>query len=140
MWLENLKELKKAKGASCKQIADGALLPERTVVRIFAGETPNPTTSTLYRIVHFLGGSLDDIFAEGTFVIGTKNLKMLQEELDAVTAERDALVTENQELRVANGELTAENARLKMTLEHKEELLALHKYYTKAMKGAGVLK
>ena len=35
MWLDNLIELKKEAGKSCKQIAEGTFLPERTVTRIF---------------------------------------------------------------------------------------------------------
>lgn len=139
MWLENLKELKKAKNASLKQIAEGAFVPENTVIRIFSGKTPDPGTSTLYRIVHFLGGSLDDILAEGEFFVGRKNLKTLQEELDATTAERDALSIENADLKAKNAELLADIELLRLQLKHKEELLSVHEYYTKAKRGTHTL-
>lgn len=140
MWLENLKALKKAKGVSLNQIAKGALVPESTVVRIFAGDTPDPGTSTLHRIATYLDSSLDEILAEGEFFVGRKNLKTLQEELDATTAERDALSIENADLKAQNAELLSEISLLKIQLEHKDELLAVHEYYTKSKKGVGVLK
>ena len=64
MWLENLKDLKKRTGMSSKQIAERTNLPERTVNRIFSGDTDSPYVDTLHRIVTVLGGSLDDILAE----------------------------------------------------------------------------
>lgn len=48
MWLDNLKELKKRTGMSTKQIADKTNLPERTVTRIFGGDTDNPYVDTLH--------------------------------------------------------------------------------------------
>ena len=140
MWLENLKELKKAKGVSLSQIAKGALVPENTVVRIFSGKTPDPGTSTLYRIAKYLDSSLDDILAEGEFFIGRKNLKALQDELDTTTAERDALTIENAELKTKNAELLADIELLKVHLAYKEELLRTHEYYAKSRRGIHILK
>ena len=74
MWLENLKELKKEKGLSVKQIAELTRLPERTVARIFSGDTPNPYIDTIHRIVTMLGGSLDDILADSNVVVGSRSL------------------------------------------------------------------
>lgn len=131
MWLDNLKELKKAKGMSSKQIAEKTNLPERTVIRIFSGDTDNPYVDTLHRIVTVLGGSLDDILADTKMVVGDKNLATLQESVDVVTAERDVLKAENAILKENEANLTAEIKMLKMQLLHKEELLALHNYYNK---------
>ena len=131
MWLDNLKELKKAKGMSSKQIAEMTNLPERTVVRIFSGDTDNPYVDTLRRIVAVLDGSLDDIFAEGIAVVGGKNLKALQEDVDAIKAERDLLTAETAILKDKIATLTAENDLLKMQLKHKDEIISLHNYYNK---------
>lgn len=131
MWLDNLKELKKQTGMSSKQIADKTNLPERTVVRIFSGDTDSPYADTLHRIVTALGGSLDDILADTKVVVGEKSLATLQDDVATVTAERDLLSTENAILKDKVNALTAENELLKMQLMHKEELLALHNYYNK---------
>ena len=133
MWLENLKELKKAKGMSSKHIAEATNLPERTVTRIFSGETDNPYVDTLHRIVTVLGGSLDDILADTKVVVGDANLVTLQENVDVVTAERDLIIAENAILKDKVATLTAENDMLKMQLKHKEEIIALHNYYNKLM-------
>ena len=69
MWLDNLKELKKQTRMSIKQIAEQTNLPERTVNRIFSGDTDNPYVDTLHRIVTVLGGSLDDILADTKVVL-----------------------------------------------------------------------
>ena len=133
MWLDNIKELKKAKGMSTKQIAEATKLPERTVTRIFSGDTDNPYVDTLHRIVTVLGGSLDDILADTKVVVGDANLVTLQENVDVVTAERDLIIAENAILKDKVATLTAENDMLKMQLKHKEEIIALHNYYNKLM-------
>lgn len=131
MWLENLKQLKKEKGMSSKQIAEKTNLPERTVTRIFSGDTDNPYVDTLHRIVTVLGGSLDDILADTKVVVGEESLVTLQENVDVVTAERDLIITENAILKDKVAALTAENDLLKMQLKHKEEIISLHNYYIK---------
>lgn len=138
MWLDNLKELKKKTGMSAKQIADKTKLPERTVSRIFSGDTDNPYVDTLHRIVTVLGGSLDDILADTKVVVGESNLATLQESVDVVTAERDLVTAERDLITAENAilkdkvvTLSAEIDVLKMQLKHKEEIIALHNYYNK---------
>ena len=131
MWLDNLKELKKSKGLTSKQIAEQTNLPERTVTRIFSGDTDNPYVDTLHRIVTVLGGSLDDILADTKVVVGNKNLVALQENLEQVTAERDLIAAEVATLQATVAALTAENEILRLKLSHKEEIIALHNYYNK---------
>jgi len=131
MWLENLQEMKKSKGMSSKQIAEATNLPERTVKRIFSGDTDNPYVDTLQRIVTALGGSLDEVFADTKVVVGDKTLVVLQENVEVVTAERDLITAENAILKDKVAALTAENELLKMQLKHKEEIIALHNYYNK---------
>lgn len=131
MWLDNLKELKKVKGMSIKQIAEATNLPERTVNRIFSGDTDNPYVDTLHRIVTVLGSSLDDILADTKVVLGSQSLATLQASIDTAIAERDLLLAENTILKDKVSTLTAENEMLKMQLMHKEEIIALHNYYNK---------
>jgi transcriptional regulator with XRE-family HTH domain len=123
--------MKKAKGMSSKQIAEATNLPERTVKRIFSGDTDNPYVDTLQRIVTALGGSLDEVFADTKVVVGDKTLVVLQENVEVVTAERDLITAENAILKDKVAALTAENELLKMQLKHKEEIIALHNYYNK---------
>ena len=135
MWLENLKELKKKTGMTAKQIAEQTNLPERTVARIFSGDTDNPYVDTLHRIVSVMGGSLDSILADTKTVVGDANLATLQESVDRIAAERDLLVAENAMLKDKVNVLTTENDILRMKLEHKEEIIALHNYYNKLKAG-----
>lgn len=138
MWLDNLRELKKEKGVTNKYIAEATNLPERTVTRIFAGDTDNPYVDTLHRIVTVLDGSLDSILADTKVVVGGADLITLQEEKDASNAEAERLTAElalvSAELAVLKDKvvaLTAENDVLRLKLEHKEEIIALHNYYIK---------
>ena len=134
MWLENLKELKKKKGMSSKQIAEETNLPERTVSRIFSGDTDNPYVDTLHRIVTVLGGSLDDILADTKAVVATESLVAVQESANVMEAERDLITAENAILKDKIAVLEAEIAMLRMQLEHKEEIIALHNYYSTLIK------
>lgn len=129
MWLDNLKELKKSKGMSSKQIAELTNLPERTVVRIFSGDTPNPYLDTLHRIVVVLGGSLDDVLADSKTVVGSKSLATLQAELDRLTDELSVLNNENVIMKDRLSTIEAENHALRIMLEHKEEIISLHNDY-----------
>ena len=129
MWLDNLKELKKKTGMSPKQIADKTNLPERTVNRIFSGDTDNPYVDTLHRIVTVLGGSLDDILADTKVVVATESIVELKEKVDVIDAQNDLIGVENDMLRKKVAALSTELELLKKELQHKEELLALHNYY-----------
>lgn len=129
MWLDNLKELKKRTGMTAKHIAELTNLPERTVSRIFSGDTDNPYMDTLHRIVVALGGSLDDIFADTKAVAATESLVEVQETANVIKAERDLLAVENEMLKAKVTALSAEVDILSKELKHKEELLALHNYY-----------
>lgn len=131
MWLDNLKELKKAKGMTTKQIADATNLPERTVNRIFSGDTDNPYVDTLHRIVSVLGGSLDNILADTKTVVGSTDLITLQDDVDRLNNETMLLQAELAVLKDKVSTLTAENDMLRMKLEHKEEIISLHNYYIK---------
>lgn len=138
MWLDNLKELKSETGMTVKQIAAKTNLPERTVSRIFSGDTYNPYVDTLHRIVTVLGGSLDTILADTKVVVGNKDIITLQEESDTLSGEIDRI---NAELALASAEiamlkdkvcsLTAENDILRIKLEYEQKICALHNYYMK---------
>jgi transcriptional regulator with XRE-family HTH domain len=129
MWLDNLKELKKSKGMTTKQIADATKIPESTIKRIFSGDTSDPYVTTIHRIVIALGGSLDHILADTNAVLATEKVVELKENVDVTTAERDLVIVENEMLKTKNAALNTEIELLKKELAHKEELLALHNYY-----------
>ena len=131
MWLENRKELKKKTGMSSKQIAEKTRLPERTVSRIFSGETDHPYADTLDLIVKALGYDLGDIFADTGVVVATESLLEVKEIVDVTEAEKEAVRIENEMLKAKNAALTTEIELLKKELLHKEELLALHNFYNK---------
>lgn len=129
MWLDNLKELRKKTGMSYKQVAELTNLPERTVARIFSGETDHPYMDTLHRIVAVLGGSLDDILADSKAVVATESIVEIKENANAIAAENDLIAVENDMLKKKVDALTMELELTKKDLAHKEELLALHNYY-----------
>lgn len=131
MWLDNLKELKKAKGMTSKQIADATKIPESTIKRIFAGDTEDPYVFTIHRIVIALGGSLDHILADTNAVLAQASLVEVKETAGIVEAERDLILAENEMLKAKNAALTTEIELLKKDLQHKDEIIAIHNYYNK---------
>lgn len=117
---------------STKQIAEKTNLPERTICRILAGESPHPYADTLDLIVKALGDyDLGDIFADTKVIVATDDLVEIKGNVDLVEAERDRILVENEMLKTKNSALTMEIELLKRELQHKEELLALHNYYNK---------
>lgn len=143
MWLDNLKELKKEKGMTTKQLAERSNLPEKTVTRILSGNTANPYIDTLDRLATALGCSIGDILAGTKAVVGNESLCELQENVEVVTAEKetveaekDLVLAENKSLKVENASLKDQNKALsskiellEMKLAHKEEMLAVHSIY-----------
>jgi transcriptional regulator with XRE-family HTH domain len=129
MWIDRLKELKKEKGATTKQIIDGTGLPERTVKRIFSGETLSPYVDTVRAIVVFLGGSLDDIFADTKAVVGDSRLSALQAEVDRLTMELTEAVDEAIKLREDVVRLGTELDSLRKENEYQRKIIDLHEYY-----------
>lgn len=138
MWLDIIKERRKELGYTIKHIAEESKLPERTISRIFSGETGLPYADTLYRIAVILDLSLDDLLADSKSVVGGKNYVTLHEENEKLTAEVERLNSElalisaeNSVLKDKVGVLTTENDILRLKLEHKEEIISLHNYYIK---------
>ena len=129
MWLDNLKELRKVTKMSYKQIADMTNLPERTVIRIFSGDTDNPYVETLHRIVDALGYTLNDIFADTAAIVTTEDVIGLKDNVEVITAQHELIVVENDMLKKKIDALSIELELTKKELAHKEELLALHNYY-----------
>lgn len=129
MWLENLKEMKKKTGMSSKQIAEKTRLPERTINRIFAGESDHPYADTLDLIAKAMGYDLGDVFSETKVIVATDDLIEIKEAVDIVEAERDLTIVENEMLKAKNAAQAIEIELLTKELKHKEELLALHNYY-----------
>ena len=135
MWLEKLQELRKEKGLSYKQIAEKKNMSEKTVARIFSGETDRPYMDTLIDIADALDSSLDYIFEEGKARLASEELITVQNEVTRLTAENTLLSAEIAVLKDKVNTLTTESDMLRMKIEHKDELLALHNYYRTIING-----
>lgn len=130
-WLINLIDLKNKTGLSFKQIAEKENLSEKSVSNVFLGKSKNPGVDLIRRIIHALGGTWREIFAESDAVIATQDLVTLQAEVDRLNGEMSLTNAENAVLKDKVAVLTAENDILRLKLEHKEEIIALHNYYIK---------
>ena len=138
MWLDRIKERRKELGYTVKYISQEAKVPERTVSRIFSGETALPYADTLYHIAVVLDLSLDELLADSKSVVGNQHYITLHQDIDTLTTEVERLngelallCAENSVLKDKVGVLTTENDILRLKLEHKEEIIALHNYYMK---------
>ena len=137
-WRINLKELKTKTGMSSKQIADKENLSEKSVARVFTGEAKSPGVDLVRRIIHALGGSWREIFAESEAFIGTQDLETLHTEVDRLTEENGRLASSlnmaNLEIEVLKGKVAAlesENKLLNLKLEYDEKIIAVHNFYNK---------
>ena len=131
MWLDVIKTLRKDKNLSIKQLAEMTNLPERSIARIFSGDTSNPYMTTLIPIVNALGVSLDYVFSDSKVVVANETVVELQENVETVNSEKDILLAENKILQDKVNNLEKELELTKMRLMHKEELLAVHNFYCK---------
>ena len=125
MWLDKLKEIKNKTNLSTKDISVKTGINEKTIARIFSGDTDNPFMTTLIPICATLNCSLDDIFVDTKVVVGTEKLAELQEHVDSLKNELNLI-------KHKHNALIAENEILRMQLKHKEEeLSAIYDFYHK---------
>ena len=123
---------------SYKDISVGTGIPPKTIERIFNGSTESPTIGSLIPIINFLNGNFTEIFADTQAVVGNttvtelqENVTELQENVEVAISKNDLLSAENKILQDKVSTLEKEIELLKTKLMHKEELLAVHNYYTK---------
>ena len=147
MWREKITEAKKAKSITTKMMSEKVRLPEQTITRILSGKTATPRIDTVLDLGASVGLSPWELFSETTAVLSDKNLSVLQEEVDkanaaltALQAEFTMLSEEVTDLKVKNVTLQAENDMLRMKLEHKEEIIALHNRYIAYIDGLTIIK
>lgn len=130
MWRERILEAKQKLGISTKTMSERTMHhPERTIIRLLNGESPNPYVDTVLEVGASVGLSPQEIFSESNLILGDKDLATLQSELEAVKAERDLIAVENEMHKKMVEAQTTELELLKKELAHKDELLALHNFY-----------
>ena len=134
MWLDKLNAMKKSTDTKTKTLADAIHRSERTVGRMLSGESSIDMTD-LQTMVSVMGGTLDDIFDGSDMRLPRPEVETLKKQIEALTDEIGILNAENAMLRDKNTALDTENDKLRLTLAHKEELLALHSYYMGLKKG-----
>lgn len=162
IWLDRVKELKKERGMSSKQIAERAGIAERTVNNVLSGDSDAPRVDSICPIVYALGGSLDDIFATPEMPFESPIIEALKTEIATHLATIDQFAAQNalhaEDVAILNEKinlLTEENAiykdkvkiledennvlRIKLDYEGKiatlqKELIEQHHYYTQLNK------
>ena len=113
---------------------------EKTVSRVFSGESKNPGVVVVRKIIHALGGTVNDIFEESDAVICSKETVALHDEVVRLTEENDLLKSSlniaNIDLAVQKDKVTALENEIKMLnlkIEYEEKLIAVHSFYNKLM-------
>ena len=137
-WLKIFQERQKELGFTNKHIAELVQHSEKTISRLFSGETKEPDIYLFYNVANVLDLSIDALFAGYKMEMGKNIITVLQEEVAELKSEKEKAFAETAlsraELsasrdRVAS--LCAENEVLRLKLEHKEEIIAIHNYYNK---------
>ena len=123
--LANLKALKEKKDIRSKQIAAIADISDRSVSRVFSGETDDPGIYLFSKILYALGGTWADVAGES----GGKNLAELLANEEKLTAELEHLQKENAALQQLNNSMELELNLLRQEVKHKDEVLAVHHSY-----------
>ena len=104
-------------GLSKKEIERLTGIPLRTLARMFSlDETDHKRgipADNLHKVLKVLNLTFEELFEDATAFVGNHHYEALQHRID---------------------ELTAEVELLKLHLAHKDELLAVHNYYTQRIK------
>ena len=142
MWREKICEAKKANNITTKMMSEKIHLPEPTIKRILSGKTETPRIDTVLDLGEAVGLSPWELFSESTAVLSDKTMTLLQEQADKATATLTALQDayaelskEAAELRLKTVTLQAEVDMLQMQIKYKDEIIAVHDYYTNRKTG-----
>lgn len=132
MWRERIIETRKAKGITIKMMSDRtpSKIPPETITRILNEKTGDPRISTVLELGESVGLAPWELFAETADLIAYQGFLALQAEVDTLKADKEALVAENEAQKNNANEIVVLNAeldRLRLTLEHKEEIIVLQK-------------
>ena len=136
MWREKIIEAKKAKNISYQMIAESINRTEQTIKRILASKTETPRIDTVLDMGAAVGLTPEELFSETTSVLGDKSFLELQDELNKIKYELETMQTQYTSLSVEltdekmrNVSLQAEIDMLKIKLEFKDEIIAVHNRY-----------
>ena len=132
LWRTALREYRERVDITYHQIAVKENLSEKAVARVFTGESKNPGVDIVRRIIHAMGATWQDIFADSDAVITTHSIEADRAELNQIKTERDQLIAENLVLANKLKEAEANIMLLSIKLEYEQKITALHTYYTKA--------
>lgn len=136
MWREKIIEAKKAKNISYQMIAEAINRTEQTIKRILASKTETPRIDTVLDMGAAVGLTPEELFSETTSVLGDKSFLELKDELNKIKYELETMQTQYTSLSVEltdekmrNVSLQAEIDMLKIKLEFKDEIIAIHDRY-----------
>lgn len=131
MFRERIIEEKKRLGISAKSMSERSRLhtPEETISRVLSGKTADPGVSTVLDLGETVGLAPYEIFMDSTLAAEFRAFLELKSKNEETEAERIRIIAENEDLKMINTTLAQKIDILEMKLEHKEELLALHKHY-----------
>lgn len=132
-WLERIKEAKSANNVTVKQMSERIGLPTKTIERILAGKTQTPYIDTVLDLGAAVGLTPKEIFTETGTVLGEQDLSAYQAEADMLRSEISTLTADNVDLKLKVASLQAELDLLKLKLEHKEQIIALHERYVRVL-------
>jgi transcriptional regulator with XRE-family HTH domain len=135
MLLDNLRHYKEASHMTFEQLAVESQTPISTIKNIFSGKS-EPLASTLYRISKALKVPLEELLADAHVVLSSESIIEVKETLEEVKetanvieAERDQLIAELDELKAQT--LALEESMKLLKEQHKDEIIALVKFFTK---------
>jgi transcriptional regulator with XRE-family HTH domain len=131
MFRERANEERKRLGISTKSMSERSRLhtSEETMSRVLSGKTSDPGVSTVLDMAETLGLAPYELFMDSTLAAEFRAFLELKSKSEESEADRIRIIAENEELKTINTTLAQKIDILEMKLAHKEELLALHKFY-----------
>ena len=105
-------------------------LSDETIRRILTGKTADPGIHVVLDIMGTVGLKPYEAFMDATLAAEFKAFLELKSRSEASDAERIRITAENESLKAINAGLVDRIRVLEMKLEHKEEIIALHNYYS----------
>lgn len=127
-WNINIIDLYNKAGKSFRAIAEGIDAAEKSVQNVILCKSKNPGIELVTRIIHYLGGTTNEVFGETGAVIADSSAAELQAEVDRLARELEELREERTVLLNTNTDLHIKVGELRDKVDElKDELLSIYR-------------
>ena len=135
MYYDRLVRAYNASGLSKKTLALKSQLSEKTISRMLESREYHASIEVLESVAPVLGVTMQELFCDTDSVVVSREMIDVIEEAKTAIEQNKQYAEEIEALKERVFALTNENISLRLTLEHKDEIIKIHEEYKSILNG-----